>query len=612
MNIIIKTPLNPYQKEILKVIINNPFINRIDDEIGLKGLVDWTFNEARIKNNKYFKKEEIKEVIRILANESVFTLKSYGSRILLRSTSKYKQLKSSINHTQTNANSIFKSTLHTTKSNEPPILKIKKSVKNNEIKYIQYLEYMNFKVNAYSGSNKDLTLITPNFFSLLCNILHDPLSDWHTRIMISSGLSYLVLENDIIPDNLDNGYIDDLYIITYILQKIKNQIDPNLIENNWDFDDDILELIDEVIEKSKEVVSEVDIDIIHHVGLGLFENANLEEYSGKYPIRIANTIEQKREYLAFLVYLYKKLTHIENPLINRIDVESTIKNLSDYAEIQRLIALLSAFPEKQKNGKINHIASRKELEECFSENLNFFGIILKRSRQFENTKNDHIKYSPYFFKLLCNILNDHRTPWYTKIMINCALAYFVLDKKYTSYHVYNYNDDLFLMGYVLKEIKNGIDPDLIAENWKYQTNIFEIIDSIYSKAYEIVKSDACNILRIVGLYKFKTLKLDDDSPEYRQRYKKLSQERKELKSEVIFLIEKIFGENFQYTSFDAIKDFMLKNGDSNEIMQLIELSKLYHEIEGVPSNRDCDVGCEDEEESILRDIRIGALFKEQG
>ena len=41
-------------------------------------------------------------------------------------------------------------------------------------------------------------------------------TDWHTKMMISSAIAYFVLEEDVIPDHTENGYIDDLFITSVL------------------------------------------------------------------------------------------------------------------------------------------------------------------------------------------------------------------------------------------------------------------------------------------------------------------------------------------------------------------------------------------------------------
>ena len=63
--------------------------------------------------------------------------------------------------------------------------------------------------------------------------MNDKYADWHTKILVSSALGYFVLENDVIVDNAEFGYLDDLYILCYTLREIERHVSPSLLDNNW-------------------------------------------------------------------------------------------------------------------------------------------------------------------------------------------------------------------------------------------------------------------------------------------------------------------------------------------------------------------------------------------
>ena len=120
---------------------------------------------------------------------------------------------------------------------------------------------------------------------------------------------------------------------------------------------------------------------------------------------------------------------------------------------------------------------------------------------------DIVKYAPIFFKLLCEILEDERTDWHTRLAINAALAYFVVpndiipEDKHGSL---GYVDDVFLCVYVLREIKREIGKEIIVDNWNGKEDIIEIINDIYFKSKKIVKNECVDILEFSGLIKKQT------------------------------------------------------------------------------------------------------------
>ncbi|MBI5002099.1 DUF1232 domain-containing protein [Candidatus Woesearchaeota archaeon] len=184
-------------------------------------------------------------------------------------------------------------------------------------------------------------------------------------------------------------------------------------------------------------------------------------------------------------------------------------------------------------------------------------------------------YCPEFFKLLCNILIDDNSDWNTKILINCALAYFVLPEDVIPEHKYGaegYIDDLFLCSYVLKEIKDNIDEGLITKNWEGNEDIVELIDDIYSKSKILISEHYLKILRLVGLRKYSSLDLDERQSDYPRRIARLADEKRELLGLLSFLVSKIYGQP-RLRQAEQLKQFIEQHEDYGEIQRIISIAK---------------------------------------
>jgi len=110
----------------------------------------------------------------------------------------------------------------------------------------------------------------PSFFRLLCNLLSDERTEWHTKLITNSALAYFVVPNDIIPEQeyKATGYIDDIFVCAYVLKCIKDEADySELIIDNWKEDGDILEIIDNVFKSSRKIVGDKYKKILCFVGL---------------------------------------------------------------------------------------------------------------------------------------------------------------------------------------------------------------------------------------------------------------------------------------------------------------------------------------------------------
>lgn len=196
---------------------------------------------------------------------------------------------------------------------------------------------------------------------------------------------------------------------------------------------------------------------------------------------------------------------------------------------------------------------------------------------YEGKYKELVKYCPPFFRLLCEIVNDKLTDWNTKLMIDAALAYFVLPEDIIPDHKeQGYVDDLFIVCHVLKEIKS-ISPKVIEDNWQGEEKILPLIDSLYEKSGAVVAEYSLEILRKVGLHKYQSLDLVEYSGEYPQKIARIANEKRELLALLAYLIKVIHKVNVRGWKVEAIKELLESYGDYDEINRLIELSKMNHE-----------------------------------
>ena len=115
---------------------------------------------------------------------------------------------------------------------------------------------------------------------------------------------------------------------------------------------------------------------------------------------------------------------------------------------------------------------------------------------------DLIKYCPSFFKLLCNILEEGEVDWHTKLIIDAALAYFVIPNDIISeseHGAIGYIDDVFICAYVLKEIKDKVSEKVLIDFWDEESDILDLVEEVYKKSKKIIRPQYTEILEFVGL-----------------------------------------------------------------------------------------------------------------
>jgi uncharacterized membrane protein YkvA (DUF1232 family) len=212
-------------------------------------------------------------------------------------------------------------------------------VEPSDIPDWSYETFLFKRVAQYRGPHKEIVASAVPFFNLLCELLNDILIDWHTKVKISSALGYLVLADDVIPDRSENGLIDDIFVMSYILHGINERFSSEPIKRNWHLDEDVCTMIDATYDACNDLIQSQKLEILQKVGLHKFESLDLEEYSGTYQKRLGKVGREKRELLGLLAYVVKKMGGAK---VDRSSVENIrrhIEKSGDAAEINRIVEL---------------------------------------------------------------------------------------------------------------------------------------------------------------------------------------------------------------------------------------------------------------------------------
>jgi len=354
--------------EIQKLLLDNPFIKRMGDDVTEKSLLKWVINESMTKFEKRAKKRDVLGSITKFLFDGIFVQKEKGRTRILKPTKKYFVLKDGglIDDFPINSDSTMSHGINEIENQSISIVDMENDaplIINSEYSNIGFYDILVSKMNNDNGMHKEITKYSPQFFDLLCNILNDKFTDWHTKILISSALGYFVLDDDIIPDHDEDGYVDDLFIICYVLKEIKNNISSTLVEDNWYYDGDILQLIDEIYNQSYDIVEDNVCAILQKVGLHKFKTLELEEYSGEYPQRMAKLGHEKRELLALLAFVIKQIYHVNMNNKKTETIKKYLQQYGDYQEINRLIELSMANHGIQVKNDENCDDFKSQLEE---------------------------------------------------------------------------------------------------------------------------------------------------------------------------------------------------------------------------------------------------------
>lgn len=101
-------------------------------------------------------------------------------------------------------------------------------------------------------------LLAPDVFILLWRLSKDPGVSGKNKVLLYSGVAYFIFPFDVIPEAIVGpiGYLDDLVLGVYILNKILADTDVAVLRRHWSGDGDLLESIRRVLNAADKLVSE--------------------------------------------------------------------------------------------------------------------------------------------------------------------------------------------------------------------------------------------------------------------------------------------------------------------------------------------------------------------
>ncbi|MDP8232038.1 MAG: YkvA family protein [Candidatus Zophobacter franzmannii] len=90
------------------------------------------------------------------------------------------------------------------------------------------------KSGKFGKQITELLLFFPDFVFLVIRLFLDKRTPRRIKIILGSVIGYLILPWDIIPDFIPViGYIDDMVLVVIALNSLLNEIDPDIVTDNW-------------------------------------------------------------------------------------------------------------------------------------------------------------------------------------------------------------------------------------------------------------------------------------------------------------------------------------------------------------------------------------------
>lgn len=108
------------------------------------------------------------------------------------------------------------------------------------------------------GKTAEFLLLVPDVFILLWRLTTDSRVNGKDKILLGSAVAYFVMPFDLIPEAIVGpiGYLDDLVLGVYVLNKILGHVDESIVREHWSGSEDILESIQRVLNAAESLVGE--------------------------------------------------------------------------------------------------------------------------------------------------------------------------------------------------------------------------------------------------------------------------------------------------------------------------------------------------------------------
>jgi uncharacterized membrane protein YkvA (DUF1232 family) len=112
------------------------------------------------------------------------------------------------------------------------------------------------KSGTLAGKTGEYLMLAPDVFVLLWRLVNDARVNSKNKMMLGSGLAYYVFPLDIMPEGFVGpiGYIDDLVFGVYLLNRMLNDTDPEILREHWAGSDDVLTMITTVLNAADNLV----------------------------------------------------------------------------------------------------------------------------------------------------------------------------------------------------------------------------------------------------------------------------------------------------------------------------------------------------------------------
>ena len=131
-------------------------------------------------------------------------------------------------------------------------------------KKLQFYEKLRNKIAGFATRKAgekgyqvlEYVLALPDFFILLCRLAVDSRVKISQKVLIGGIIAYVMSPIDLIPDFIPViGYVDDVVLVVFGLNMILNELDPQILLENWSGKQDVLELMKKTTAAAEDILN---------------------------------------------------------------------------------------------------------------------------------------------------------------------------------------------------------------------------------------------------------------------------------------------------------------------------------------------------------------------
>ena len=99
-------------------------------------------------------------------------------------------------------------------------------------------------------------LLVPDVFMLMWRLVTDNRVSSKNKMLLGSGIAYYIFPFDIMPEGFlgPTGFVDDLVLGAYILNKLLTDTDPEVVRKHWSGSEELLPAIQRVLTMAESLV----------------------------------------------------------------------------------------------------------------------------------------------------------------------------------------------------------------------------------------------------------------------------------------------------------------------------------------------------------------------